>query len=88
MVVNFLATRVNKFTSADEKKLMRCLKDLNKTELHLECDDERKLTLTTHADASYGVHQDFKSQSAATTLGSGAVVATSHKQKIVTKSAA
>ena len=92
LVVNFLATRVNKCNEGDEKKLKRCLAYLNATKdlhLRLRCKDATNPVIQTHADASYGVHADHRSQSAsATTLGSGAIMSSSTKQKIMTKSAA
>ena len=91
LVINFLSTRVNKYTSEDQKKLMRCLNYLNKTKtlgLTLSIDGiDDKLTVTTLADASYGVHHDGKSQSASiTTLGTGSLHSTCNKQRIVSKS--
>jgi hypothetical protein len=92
LAVNFLATRVNKCNEGDDKKLKRCLNYLNATKdlhLRLRCKDAANPLIRTHADASYGVHADHKSQSAsATTLGSGAIMSSSNKQKIMTKSAA
>jgi len=91
LVVNFLSTRVNKFTSEDKKKLLRALQYLNKTKqigLTLSViGNNNDLDVTIFADASYGVHDDGKSQSASvTTLGNGSIITTCNKQKIVAKS--
>jgi hypothetical protein len=87
--VNFLSTRVNKFTSEDLRKLERVLKYLKGTStlgLMLGCDD-CDMRITTHADASFGVHIDGRGQSAMTTsIGLGSVQSKTHKQKSVTKS--
>ena len=91
LVVNHLSTRVNKFTSDDLKKLMKCLKYLNGTKtlgLRLSVGGNGDtLDIVTHADASFGVHPDGKGQTAiVTTLGKGAILSNTHKQKIVSKS--
>lgn len=88
LVINFLSTRVNKFTIEDKAKLTRCLKYLKKTtELGLRLSVKEDTQLIGLADASYGVHQDGRSQSAnCFTLGSGSIYSSSSKQRITTKS--
>jgi len=91
LVVNHLTTRVNKFTADDKKKIHKCLKYLNYTKtlgLRLSVSsDVDTLNVTTHADASFGVHPDGKGQTAiVTTLGKGSILSNTHKQKIVSKS--
>jgi hypothetical protein len=91
LVVNYLATRVNKFTTNDEKKCTRCLKYLNKTKslgLRLGLvDNSNEVKVLNHSDASFGVHSDARSQSAsASTLGLGSFYSYSHKQRMTTKS--
>jgi hypothetical protein len=90
LVVNYLTTRVNKFTSNDLNKCNRCLKYLNKTKdlgLVLAAHESTSPRICGMADASFGVHSDSRSQSAsASTLGSGSFYSSSHKQKLTTKS--
>jgi hypothetical protein len=90
LVVNYLTTRVNKFTTNDLKKCNRCLKYLNKTKslgLILKADNSNELKINNHSDASFGVHMDGRSQSASvSSLGSGSFFSASHKQKLTTKS--
>jgi hypothetical protein len=86
--VSFLTTRVQKPTREDDKKLERVLKYLNKTKelkLRLTCDEP--FILTTYVDASFAVHPDAKGHTGiVTTLGGGAVLAKSSKQKLVARS--
>jgi hypothetical protein len=91
LVVNYLTTRVNKFTKDDEEKLIRCLKYLNQSKdigLNLSVSlSDSKLQVTTYADASSGIHPaDGKSPAIVTTLGTGMVHASTHKQRVTTKS--
>ena len=90
LVVNYLTTRVNKFTSNDLNKCNKCLKYLNKTKnlgLVLAAHESTSPRICGMADASFGVHSDSRSQSAsASTLGSGSFYSSSHKQKLTTKS--
>jgi hypothetical protein len=90
LCVNYLTTRVNKFTTDDQKKITRCLKYLNATKhlgLTLRLSETHNLQLMTHADASFGIHPDGRSQTAiVSTLGSGAIFSTTQKQKITAKS--
>jgi hypothetical protein len=88
--VNYLTTKVNKFTINDKRKLTRILKHLNKTKslgLTLQSTSTSNIKILNHSDASYGVHCDGRSQSAsATSLGKGSFFSLSHKQKLTTKS--
>ena len=88
LVVNYLATRVNKYSQGDWVKAMRCLQYLNSDpELGLTLKVGENIDIHLYADASYGVHADGKSHSAAVIkLGGATVGAKSTKQKIVTKS--
>jgi hypothetical protein len=92
LVVNFLSTRVNKFTQSDYKKLLKCMKYLNATrelglKLKLIRPDDQSIRQFTYADASFGVHKDGKSQTGImTTLGNGSINSVTQKQKITTKS--
>jgi hypothetical protein len=90
LAVNYLTTRVNKFTLNDQKKVNRILKYLNKTKslgLILQASDSPSVEISNHSDASFGVHRDGRSQSASVnTLGSGSFCSSSHKQKLTTKS--
>ena len=91
LVVNFLTTKVNKFSEKDKKNVNRELKDLFGTR-HLGLilritNNTPDITITTFADASYGVHTNGRSQSGAcTTLGIGSIQSLSNKQKLTTKS--
>jgi hypothetical protein len=61
LVVNYLTTRVNKFTANDKKKCKRCLKYLHKTKelgLVLTANDLDGPHINNHTDASFGVHRD------------------------------
>jgi hypothetical protein len=85
--IGFLTTRVREPTEQDRQKLSRVLKYLN---------DTRELCLTleradgpcaAYVDASFAVHSDKKSHSGfAATVGKGAVLCASSKQKLTTKS--
>jgi hypothetical protein len=88
LVVNYLATRVNKYTQGDWLKGIRCLQYLNSdTDLGLTLKVGQNMEINLFADASYGVHADGKSHSASVIrIGEATVAAKSTKQKIVTKS--
>jgi hypothetical protein len=70
------------------KKLKRFIKFLNGTKddvLTLEADDTH--IVKWHVDAAFAVHDDFRSHTGATlTLGSGAILSASTKQKVKTRS--
>jgi hypothetical protein len=85
--ISFLTTRVAAPTADDMSKLMRVLKYLNGTaDLGIRlC--PKTLTIEAYADASYGVHADYKSHSGlCIALGDGPVFTKSSKQKLVSKS--
>jgi hypothetical protein len=86
--VAFLTTRVQGPNEGDWfklKKMMRFLKRTADDVLTLKADD---MTLIKwHLDASFAVHDDFKSHTGATmSLGQGAIQSISTKQKINTRS--
>jgi hypothetical protein len=83
-----LCTRVKAPHESDWKKLIRLLKYLNGTQ-------EDVLTLSAHdlqtinwfVDVSFAVHQDFKSHTGGNmTMGQGAIISASRKQKLNTTS--
>ena len=90
--VNYLCTRVQHPTMGDYLKLVRILRYLYGTSneaLVLGMDEsvDNKIILHVYIDASYGVHEDLKSHSGMIiTLGEGAIIAMSTKQKCVSKS--
>ena len=88
MAVNFLSTRVANPDEDDYRKLGRVLKYLQSTRdliLRLEADADGKALWW--ADASYATHPDMKGQTGGyMTLGKGAVMTASNKQKLVARS--
>jgi hypothetical protein len=88
LAVAFMCTRVSCSTTQDWLKLKRLLQYLNRTVndvLILGADSLTKLM--TWVDAAYGVHRDMKSHTGgAMSLGRGAVMCKSAKQKLNTKS--
>jgi Reverse transcriptase (RNA-dependent DNA polymerase) len=88
LAVSFLCTRVSKSTKQDQEKLMRVLEYLNGTldlTLTLGADDLGKIR--TWVDASYAVHPDMKSHTGGVmSMGTGAFLCKSTKQKLNTKS--
>ena len=97
VAVSYLCTRVTRATSRDTAKLARVLKYLKQTEeraLHLGCKglsvsgySDKEINIYAYVDASFGVHCDAKSHTGLViTLGQGAIVSKSSKQRIVTKS--
>ena len=88
--VPFLCTRVTCSDEDDWKKLLRMLKYLSQTldeELTLEASSGDIITVHWYPDAAFAVHADMKSHTGAImTLGKGAVVTISGKQKINTRS--
>ena len=86
--VTFLLSRVREPNQGDWKKLVRILGFLKKTRedvLTLEADD--KQSLYWMIDASFGVHPDMKSHTGGIfTLGKGAVISDSTKQKANSRS--
>jgi histone deacetylase 1/2 len=90
-VVAYLTTRVQQPNVDDSAKLGRVLKYLNGTkDLGLvlgDSDNTDTLKLRAYVDASYGVHNDAKSQSGLVIkLGEGTIFVRASKQKLVSKS--
>jgi hypothetical protein len=87
--VAFLTTRVSAPTAKDSGKLSRLLKYLNgssKMGIRLGS-GKNPITITSYVDASHAVHPDMKGHTGiVTTLGSGAIMAKSSKQKLVARS--
>ena len=83
-----LSTRVKSPNESDWKKLIRLMEYLNGTKeliLRLWADDLR--VVKWYVDASFAVHPDYRSHTgAAMTLGEGAVIGLSKKQKLNTRS--
>jgi hypothetical protein len=86
--ITYLATRVQEPNEDDLRKLMRVVRYLAGTkELCMSLIVQEPVTVHCYVDASYGVHQDGKSHTGMLlTIGKGAVLARSRKQKIVVKS--
>jgi hypothetical protein len=86
--VIFLTTRVNCATEQDQQKLVRVLKYLSCTaEMGMVLEGDKALQIFAYVDASFGTHEDYKSQTGAViTLGHGAVWAKATKQKLMSKS--
>jgi len=88
-VVAFLATRVQVATEDDLVKLERLIKYVNGTrELGIIMQPgDGPFKIRAYIDASYGVHADAKSHTGTfVCLGSGALMSSSKKQRLVTKS--
>ena len=87
-VIAVLATRVSKPNESDWGKLVRFLKYLNGTKgLYLRLSVENLNVMKWSIDASFGVHADFKSHTGGTmSMGEGAIISTSKKQKLNTRS--
>jgi len=84
----FLTTRVAAPTEQDWNKLERLLKYIRSTaSFGIVLEASKNLAVLAWIDASYGVHPDGKSHSGLViSLGRGAVMVKSVKQKIVSKS--
>ena len=84
--IAFLCTRIQKPTEEDWYKLIRMMKYLHGTQhycLILRADNLS--VVKWYADAAFAVHQDMKSHSGIMmTMGKGAVVSSSRKQKLNT----
>jgi hypothetical protein len=87
-VVGFLSSRVKEPNEGDWRKLMKTLGFLKGTMndvLQLEADD--KQTLSWYIDAAFAVHMDMKSHTGAVfTMGKGALVSDSRKQRVNSRS--
>ena len=86
--VAYLCTRVSCSTEEDWYKLKRVLQFLNRTITdHLVLGADCLTMLKTWVDAAYGVHQDMKSHTGGVmSLGRGAIMCKSTKQKLITNS--
>ena len=86
--VAFLTTRVQLVTEQDWNKLERIIQYLNGTKdlaLYLNANDG--IIVNSFIDASFACHPDGKSHTGEMiTLGGGAVISKSSKQKLVTRS--
>ena len=86
--IAWLCSRVKEPDETDWEKLVRLIKYLNGTQdkvLTLSADNLR--VLKWFVDASFAVHPDFKSHTGATmTMGKGAIMSISRKQKLNTRS--
>jgi hypothetical protein len=86
--ISFLSSRVRDANEGDWNKLLRVLGFLKGTiedVLTLEADDTN--TLTWYVDVAFAVHADMKSHTGAIfTMGKGAILSSSTKQKVVTRS--
>ena len=88
LAIAFLTTRVSCSTVDDLEKLKRVFLYLKGTRsLFLTLGADSLTKITTYVDASYAVHLDMKSHTGgAITLGTGALMCKSTKQKLNTKS--
>ena len=88
LAVAVLALRVQAPTTDDWKKLLRMMKFVNGTIddcLILSADDLS--VVKWYVDASFGVHPDFRSHTGAVmTMGKGAILSGSNKQRLNTRS--
>ena len=86
--IAFLCTRVQQPNEEDWEKLIRLMKYLNGTkELVLTVSAEQLNIMKWIVDAAYAIHADFKSHTGMTmTMGQGAIMSMSQKQKLNTKS--
>ena len=88
--VSFLSKRVQSPTDDDMRKLCRVIRYIRGTKdkgICLEAD--KYLSILAYVDASYGVHEDFKSHTGSVIgIGKGPIYAKSSGQKLNTKSSA
>jgi hypothetical protein len=86
--IAFLSSRVRDANEGDWNKLLRVMGFLKATiedVLTLEADDSN--TLTWYVDVAFAVHADMKSHTGAVfTMGKGAIISSSTKQKVMTRS--
>jgi hypothetical protein len=86
--ISFLSSRVNDANKGDWKKLLRVMSFLKGTIddiLTLEADDTT--TLTWYIDVAFAVHGDMRSHTGAVfTMGKGAIIGSSTKQKVNSRS--
>ena len=86
--VAFLCTRVQKPTEQDWYKLIRMMKFLKRTKADVLTLSAQDLSVTKwYADAAFAVHPDMKSHTGYTmSMGEGAIILSSRKQKLNTRS--
>ena len=88
--VSLLSGRVREPNKDDWGKARRLIQYLNRTvDLHLVLHFDNLSIARWHVDASFGVHEDFKSQSGGLltlSLAGGAIISSSSKQKLNTRS--
>ena len=86
--ISFLTTRVMNPTQQDWNKLLRIVKYLKGTiDLTLHLSASKDLTINSFIDASFATHPDMKSHTGEMiTLGGGAILCKSSKQKLVSRS--
>jgi hypothetical protein len=86
--IAYLSTRTLSPTESDWKKLIKLMTFLKTTQDEvpsMSADDTQ--TIKWHVDASFAVHQEFKSHTGATmSLGHGVICSVSTKQKVNTRS--
>jgi hypothetical protein len=86
--ISFLSSRVRDANEGDWNKLLRVMGFLKGTiedVLTLEADDSN--TLTWYVDVAFAVHADMRSHTGAIfTMGKGAIISSSTKQKVNTRS--
>ena len=87
-VITVLCTRVKSPNESDWNKLVRMMKFLNGTrEEPLILSADNLSICRWHVDASFAVHPDYKSHTGGTfTMGKGAIISQSSKQKLNTRS--
>ena len=88
LAIAFLATRVRRPTEGDWKKFERVIKYLNGTkDMRLKLRADHLQCVKWYVDASFAVHNDFRSHTGGMmTIGSGAIATVSRKQKLNTRS--
>ena len=86
--IAFLCTRVREPTEEDWIKLRRMMLFLNGTKEDCLClSSDKSGRLTWFIDAAFAVHPDFKSHTGSNlTMGKGAIISSSTKQKMNTRS--
>jgi hypothetical protein len=86
--IAYLCTRVREPTVKDWEKLIRMMKYLNGTrDMVLTLSADGLNVLKWYVDAAFAVHSDFKSHTGCVmTMGKGAIMSMSRKQKLNTKS--
>eukprot|EP00980_Cylindrotheca_fusiformis_P018032 scaffold5767_cov92-Cylindrotheca_fusiformis.AAC.4 len=86
--ISFLTGRVTKANDDDWKKLKRLLKYLNDTlDLLLTLSIDNLCVVKTWVDAAFATHDDMRSHTGGIiSMGKGALYASSHRQKLTTKS--